>query len=1000
MSLITDWFSVFQGPDQFRTLRNVKNSTIDTANSGLLSDLAASKGDTARSISDLSQRYSTTQPQVEANAAQEAASINDIYNGQFAKNLAAIRANRAQAMASASDRAIGYATRQRQNASMLRPGGGSSYFDRLALQQTGDINAKTAIDQADQEKQDYMAATNAQLSLAGRRNAITDATLQRILYPASLKAQALAQQTQELGGLTNIDNANDIYGVQKIQSETDKIGKLTDVSFNTLVALAGAYGAGAGGMGAMGGGGAAGGDIGAAGLSGAVGPDAAAGMSAAGETGAAAGAGGFNYGSFFSSLGKSAAGGGGGGGSSAIGSTGNKGWFSGFGGGRSGGGPMDAHTAYQVGEKGPEVVVPSGSTSPKVIAIGGMGSTFDDPYFTSIKNVSPNVVQIPSKGVPISVLTQQIKDAITEHTAGGRPVVAVGHSLGASVLRNVMNENLGGRWAGVTPMYLDPPTNTPWPRNPITSIEPSVGAINLAADSGIGDDPNTINWTGGKAIMYGPNNAHAPFAHPNSPGNDQRVIDFQNALSKNLGLTNRFSLPPADAVSRPSIPIPGRAGGGGVDPNQPYVVGEQGPEVIVPDQAGFVIPNYALNEASGFNETGGAPVNPTATPEDKKPGLPSKGAIVAEILRRIQSGNLQGNVGPAPTATPSGNDFSSVQGAMDRGVQLLGAQASERFHRANLLEEQAKKDRQDAMLMAQRIKEWNQQVQTQQENAATQKDQFAQSLAQNQSHIDAQMNRESGMDWLRHGQEATRQREHLQLQDAQANASDYSEAYQAVSNGQITKPEELGNFKHLLPEQIQRLTGYMGTRHRQDTEQDQAVTSIVAPIVSGIRTQRMQLAKTELAAEQAKWTFGTNKQDSKKVEQLKQAIATGEGLPLLPEAEWKKYLERLAKNPKISQLVNIDDKTQTVTPILKNPAAVAPAAPAQSQTAPGYDFGRTNGSLDIGGTVQPQIPIRAGSAAAAALGIPIEQTSVESLPQTPVRRYRYDPSTGKTVLIQ
>lgn len=309
--------------------------------------------------------------------------------------------------------------------------------------------------------------------------------------------------------------------------------------------------------------------------------------------------------------------------------------------------------------------------------------------------------------------------------------------------------------------------------------------------------------------------------------------------------------------------------------------------------------------------------------------------------------------------------------------------------------------------MAQRIKEWNQQVQTQQENAATQKDQFAQSLAQNQSHLDAQMNRESGMDWLRQGQEATRQREHQELQGAQANASDYNEAYKAVSNGQITKPEELGNFKHLQPEQIQRLTVYMGTRHRQDTEQDQAVTSIVAPIVSGIRNDRLKQAKTELDVEQAKYPFGTNKRDSKKVEQLKQAIATGEGLPLLPEADWRKYLERLAKNPNISQHVNIDDKTQTVTPILKNPSVTPPTAPA---SAAGYDFGRINeptSSTAVSRAMQQPAAqqdegfvgglnnlIYGGAAAAAAAAAP------EPLPQTPVRRYRYDPSTGKTVLIQ
>ena len=45
--------------------------------------------------------------------------------------------------------------------------------------------------------------------------------------------------------------------------------------------------------------------------------------------------------------------------------------------------------------------------------------------------------------------------------------------------------------------------------------------------------------------------------------------------------------------------IPGRAAGGPVNAMQPYVVGEQGPEVIVPQQAGVVVPNQALYAKPG-----------------------------------------------------------------------------------------------------------------------------------------------------------------------------------------------------------------------------------------------------------------------------------------------------------------------------------------------------------------------------------------------------------------
>jgi len=47
--------------------------------------------------------------------------------------------------------------------------------------------------------------------------------------------------------------------------------------------------------------------------------------------------------------------------------------------------------------------------------------------------------------------------------------------------------------------------------------------------------------------------------------------------------------------------LPKRELGGPVAPGQPYLVGERGPEVIVPDQSGMVIPNNALQDGIGAN---------------------------------------------------------------------------------------------------------------------------------------------------------------------------------------------------------------------------------------------------------------------------------------------------------------------------------------------------------------------------------------------------------------
>jgi len=47
---------------------------------------------------------------------------------------------------------------------------------------------------------------------------------------------------------------------------------------------------------------------------------------------------------------------------------------------------------------------------------------------------------------------------------------------------------------------------------------------------------------------------------------------------------------PSQVKSPKTAGIPGRASGGDVNANSPYVVGEQGPEVFVPDQDGTIVP--------------------------------------------------------------------------------------------------------------------------------------------------------------------------------------------------------------------------------------------------------------------------------------------------------------------------------------------------------------------------------------------------------------------------
>jgi phage-related minor tail protein len=49
--------------------------------------------------------------------------------------------------------------------------------------------------------------------------------------------------------------------------------------------------------------------------------------------------------------------------------------------------------------------------------------------------------------------------------------------------------------------------------------------------------------------------------------------------------------------------LPGRAAGGPVTAGQPYIVGEQGPEVFLPTSSGTIVPNNKIGGQAGGNQT-------------------------------------------------------------------------------------------------------------------------------------------------------------------------------------------------------------------------------------------------------------------------------------------------------------------------------------------------------------------------------------------------------------
>ena len=112
---------------------------------------------------------------------------------------------------------------------------------------------------------------------------------------------------------------------------------------------------------------------------------------------------------------------------------------------------------------------------------------------------------------------------------------------------------------------------------------------------------------------------------PDGPGNKkmQRIMDN---LARSLNRESKITVTTVYRTegSPPSTSVEPRAGGGPVNRNTPYLVGEQGPELFVPSISGTIIPNGG---SGGAVSAGGAAINLTVNA-----GMGTNGA---EVGRQI-----------------------------------------------------------------------------------------------------------------------------------------------------------------------------------------------------------------------------------------------------------------------------------------------------------------------------------------------------------------------------
>ena len=165
-----------------------------------------------------------------------------------------------------------------------------------------------------------------------------------------------------------------------------------------------------------------------------------------------------------------------------------------------------------------------------LIVVGGFGAPARHKIFSTIGSLAPGSIKIPLRLKSVARNTVKIREEVNNQLNKGNEVLVVGHSLGSLIAYNLQKEF---RDAGkcVEGLYIDPPYDFLLCKIPLVNLIPAVASFKKSCE-GIESDPNTINWTGGKGLLYFFD--HDAFTFPNHGNNKQKVEDLKTIVKSRL----------------------------------------------------------------------------------------------------------------------------------------------------------------------------------------------------------------------------------------------------------------------------------------------------------------------------------------------------------------------------------------------------------------------------------------------------------------------------------
>ena len=244
---------------QTSVLNHAKNAKIQSGLDDLIGQYGKYASSDSTSLDNFISNYLKTAPATNAanaaDTAQENDAIGGYYNGDVANTLAGFRARQSQFGNQAVEQALAQ-NRGNMNRSVLGGGGSgdSSWQKREGIGVASQLDLQNAMNILNQERSDYGTVLGGEVSNAGRRmalnNALTNSNVQSQMLPAELRQQLMGYNLNDLLGLSNINNANEMYATKYSPSQTELAGGVSNAVFGG----GGGGGMGGGGMNFLGGG--------------------------------------------------------------------------------------------------------------------------------------------------------------------------------------------------------------------------------------------------------------------------------------------------------------------------------------------------------------------------------------------------------------------------------------------------------------------------------------------------------------------------------------------------------------------------------------------------------------------------------------------------------------------------------------------------------------------------------------------------------------------------